>query len=121
MNFLIDNALSPIIAKGLKEAGFESMHVRDVGMSASSDPVIFEYAKQNDQIIVSADTDFGTLLALWKYSKPSVILFRTSDKRPQSQLSLLLTHISEIKEALIAGSIVVFEDNRIRIRTLPIG
>jgi len=26
MNFLIDNALSPIIAKGLKEAGFESMH-----------------------------------------------------------------------------------------------
>ncbi len=38
-----------------------------------------------------------------------------------SPISLLLTHISEIKDALIAGSIVVFEDNRIRIRTLPIG
>jgi predicted nuclease of predicted toxin-antitoxin system len=66
-------------------------------------------------------SDFGTLLALRQYSKPSVILFRCTDKRPQSQLSLLLSHISEIKDALIAGSIVVFEDNRIRIRSLPIG
>lgn len=121
MKFLVDNALSPIIAKGLKEAGFEAIHVRDINMRSSSDSIIFEHARQNDQIIVSADTDFGTLLALWQYSKPSVILFRTSNKRPQSQLFLLLTHISGIKDALIAGSIVVFEDNRIRIRALPIG
>lgn len=121
MKFLIDNALSPIIAKGLKEAGFDAIHVRDINMRSSADTVIFEHARQNDQIIVSADTDFGTLLALRQTAKPSVILFRTSDKRPQSQLSLLLTHIAEIKDALIAGSIVVFEDNRIRIRTLPIG
>lgn len=121
MKFLIDNALSPIIAKGLREAGFEAMHVRDIGMHSASDIVIFEYASQNDQIIVSADTDFGTLLALRQYSKPSVILFRCTDKRPKSQLSLLISNIPEIKNALISGSIVVFEDKRIRIRALPIG
>ncbi len=121
MKFIVDNALSPIIAKGLKKAGFDAVHVRDINMRSSADTIIFEYARQNDRIIVSADTDFGTLLALWKYSKPSVILFRTSDKRPQSQLALLLTHIAEIKDALVAGCIAVFEDSRIRIRTLPIG
>lgn len=46
----------------------------------------------------------------------NVPVFTTS-----SQLSLLLAHIQKIKDALIAGSIVVFEDNRIRIRSLPIG
>ena len=121
MKFLVDNALSPIIAKGLREAGFEAIHVRDIGMHSASDIVIFEYASQNDQIIISADTDFGTLLALRQYSKPSVILFRYTNKRPQSQLSLLISNITEIKNALVSGSIVVFEDNRIRIRTLPIG
>lgn len=120
MKFLVDNALSPIIAKGLKEAGFDAVHVRDINMRSSADEIIFEHARQNDRIIVSADTDFGTLLALRKYSKPSVILFRTTDKRPQSQLSLLLTNIAEIEDALTAGSIVVFEDSRIRIRELPI-
>lgn len=121
MRFLIDNALSPIIAQGLQKTGFEAIHVRDIGLHAASDSVIFEHAFKNDRIIVSADTDFGTLLALRQSDKPSVILFRCTNKQPQSQLSLLLSHLSEIKDALIAGSVVVFEDNRIRIRALPIG
>ena len=121
MKFLVDNALSPIIAQGLREAGFEAIHVRDIGMHSSPDSEIFRSALQNDQILISADTDFGTILALRQHLKPSLILFRTTDKRPHSQLSLLISHISEIKDALIAGSVVVFEDNRIRIRALPIG
>jgi predicted nuclease of predicted toxin-antitoxin system len=120
MKFLIDNALSHIIAQGLQKAGFEAIHVRDIGLHSASDSVIFEHAFKNEQIIISADTDFGTLLALRQYAKPSVILFRTSNKRPQYQLSLLTSHISEIKDALTNGSIIVIEDNRIRIRALPI-
>ncbi|MCL5978017.1 MAG: DUF5615 family PIN-like protein [Nitrospirae bacterium] len=35
MKFLIDNALSPIIAQGLQKAGFEAIHVRDIGLHAA--------------------------------------------------------------------------------------
>jgi len=120
MKFLVDNALSPLIAKGLREAGFEAVHVRDIGMQSASDQIIFEYAKEANLTIVTADTDFSTLLALWRYSRPSVIIFRTSDKHPKTQLALLLNQTSEITDALSEGSIVVFEDTRIRIRPLPI-
>jgi len=120
MKFLVDNALSPILAKGLREAGFEAVHVRDIGMHSAADQMIFEYARQTEMTIVTADTDFGTLLALWQHSRPSVIIFRTSDKRPKTQLSLLLNQVSEIQDALSEGSIVVFEDTRLRIRHLPI-
>ena len=113
--------LSPIIAQGLQKAGFETIHVRDIGLRSASDSVIFEHAFKNDQIIISADTDFGTLLALQQPPKPSVILFRCADKRPHSQLALLLSNLSTIQDALLSGSIVVLEDNRIRIRALPIG
>ena len=120
MKFIVDDALSPLIANGLREAGYEAIHVRDVGLQSASDLSIFQYAFKNEWILVSADADFGTLLAQTQHSRPSVILYKSTDKRPQSQLSLLLSNISRIRDALIAGSVIVFEDNRIRIRALPI-
>jgi predicted nuclease of predicted toxin-antitoxin system len=121
MRFLVDNALSPRLAEGLRSAGHDAAHVRDYGMAAASDEDILECATQEHRVIVSADTDFGTILALREAARPSFVLFRRSDKRPQSQLMLLLSHLDQIRKPLLDGSVVVFEDARIRMRSLPIG
>ncbi|KJU81830.1 hypothetical protein MBAV_005976, partial [Candidatus Magnetobacterium bavaricum] len=82
---------------------------------------ILAKAVSDDRIIVSADTDFGTLLALRGQRRPSVILFRRSTQRhPDMQLRLLLSNLSAIENSLEEGSIIVFEQARIRIRYLPI-
>ncbi len=120
MRFLIDNALSPSIAKGLNTSGYNAVHVREIGMASATDFVIMNHAINDNRIIVSADTDFGTLLALRVYTKPSFVLFRMTDKRPSSLLNHLLVNLGRIKEDLEKEAIVVIEDNRIRVRKLPI-
>ncbi len=119
MKFLVDNALSFRLAEGLRDAGHDALHVRDVGLQTATDEEIFEKAQSTDRIIISADTDFGTLLALRASSKPSVILFRRSDKQPDEQLQLIKHNTSQIEEALTKGAVVIFDDTRIRIRLLP--
>lgn len=121
MRFLIDNALSQLLAEGLREAGHDAMHVRDHEMQSASDMEIFKFAAAQDRILVSADTDFGALLALWHDKKPSVILLRHPHKRPRSQAALLLANLATIEEAVEQGCIVILEANRIRVRSLPIG
>ena len=121
MKFLIDNALSPQIASGLVEAGYDAIHVRDLNMGTSSDIDIFDLAILEQSVIISADTDFGTLLSLRSEKFPSVILFRRGISHiPQAQLSILLHNLPNIIDLLEQGSIIIFDKNRIRTRTLPI-
>ena len=83
--------------------------------------MVFDRAAEEGRVLVSADTDFGALLATRSTRKPSVIQFRGRGSRlPEALARTILSNLSQLAEALESGSIVTFEPSRVRVRALPI-
>lgn len=72
----------------MRRAGHDAVHVRDVGLGPADDTVIFARARAEGRVLVSADTDFSTILAVGNLAEPSLILFRRrTGRRPAVQLA----------------------------------
>ncbi len=95
--------------------------MRDVGLQSAPDPAVLAAALEQDRVLVTLDTDFGTLLALSGARQPSVVLFRGEvTRRPEGQAMVLLANLEQITEDLSEGAAVVIGDDRVRVRRLPI-
>lgn len=55
MKFLVDNALSYLVAEGLCQAGHDAKHVQEYEIQAADDSVIFEFATREERVVISAE------------------------------------------------------------------
>lgn len=121
MRFLLDKNISYRVGSYITEAGLSAIHVDDVGLPAAPDVEILAFARAEGWIIVSSDTDFGTLLAAQRATSPSVILTREVSTLPAKQLAdLVITNLPVIADDLAAGAMVAIGKHAIRIRRLPL-
>ncbi len=75
MKLLFDENLSPVLPRLLADIFPESIHVSDVGMRSSDDPVVWDFAKGGDYMIVSKDSDMHDL-SLVLGNPPKVVWIR---------------------------------------------
>lgn len=93
----------------------------DLGLTSATDEVVLAQAVADERVLVSADTDFGTLLARSGADKPSVVLIRRAvGRRADQQARLLIDNLPQVQDDLQDGAVVVFGEKTIRIRRLPI-
>jgi predicted nuclease of predicted toxin-antitoxin system len=121
MKFLLDQNISPKVATPLRTAGHDVSVAREVGLRSATDEVVMAAARSEGRVLVSADTDFGALLALTGATEPSFPLMRrASNQRPAEQAALILDNLDLVSDDLEAGAIVVLGESTIRIHRLPI-
>ena len=83
MKLLFDENISYKLVHALADLYPDSAHPRDIGLKASDDRYIWEYAKTNDLIIVSKDSDFYQRSLLFKHP-PKVIWIRRGNCATQT-------------------------------------
>lgn len=121
MKLLLDANLSPEVARLLNEAGHDAIHVRDIGLLSAPDPGILQAAAKQGRVLLTADADFGALLALASLASPSVLLLRSADHlRPSEQAELIAANLPSISDDLEKGAIASLARDRLRVRDLPI-
>src|SRR5882672_11507680 len=112
MRFLADAGVSPKTVEFLKQLGHEAIHVRTLGLQQATDSELVDRARADSSVVVTFDLDFGDLLAVGVLDKPSVIIFRLADERPDSVNQRLSRVIAERVSELESGSLILVEDTR---------
>jgi predicted nuclease of predicted toxin-antitoxin system len=110
LRFLIDNALPPQVADLLVAAGHDAVHVRSYGMQAARDEEILARALEEDRIVVSADSDFGAILAAQEAERPSFLLFRDPNLLVAvDYVNMLLSALPVLVPELASGCVLFFD------------
>jgi predicted nuclease of predicted toxin-antitoxin system len=95
MKLLFDQNISRKLAKELEDLFPEASHVYYLDLQQASDKEIWEYAKNNDFIIVTQDSDFNERGLIHGYP-PKVVWLRTGNTSTQNIKYLLVKHSQDI-------------------------
>jgi len=121
MKIVIDVCLSRQVAEALTNAGFDAVHWFNIGGPKAKDAMIMAWAQEEGRMVVTADTDFGHLLAKSSGASPSTVILRTAVHSVNVVIPLLLEVIPAYSEELKEGALITVDEQRVRIRKLPIG
>ena len=118
MKFLLDNDLPKWMINAFVGAGYEAVHVRDLGRSRDADPLIGEFARAGEWTIVTGDFDFADVRNYRPAGRPGVVVLVIPRHRGSPYMRLLL---DEVFAHLAAGrptrgKLLIVEPGRIRVR-----
>jgi predicted nuclease of predicted toxin-antitoxin system len=97
MRFIFDQNISHRILAILPEQFSDSTSVKKEGLINSTDREIWEFAKKNDFVIVTQDSDFNDLNLLFGYP-PKIIWIRTGNLKTKAIVDILNTYLVEIEK-----------------------
>ncbi|GHV90683.1 hypothetical protein AGMMS50268_11860 [Spirochaetia bacterium] len=120
MKILVDMNLSPEWADYLIGNSLEAVHWSSCGSPDSPDTAIMTYAKEHNFVVLTNDLDFGTILALTHYEKPSVIQIRSGVLSPIRIGGSVTSAIKKLSTEIEQGALVTIDLNKIRLHLLPL-
>ncbi len=120
MRLLADLHIAPRTVEFLRTLGHDVCRVTDLLPANASGQAIVERAAQEHRIILTQDLDFSSIIALSGRPGPSLLSLRLTSSKVELVNSVLQRILPILESDLEHGSIVTVEDQRIRLRRLPL-
>jgi predicted nuclease of predicted toxin-antitoxin system len=90
MKLLLDENLSDRIVDKIIDLYPDSQHVKTLGLINTDDAIIWEFAKTNNFVIISKDSDFHQRSLL--YDHPPKFIYLRIGNSPTSKIVQILRH-----------------------------
>jgi predicted nuclease of predicted toxin-antitoxin system len=120
MKFLADMGISLRTVAWLRDAGYDTVHLREEELQRLPDEEILIKSRTEERILLTVDLDFAQLLAVSGETLPSVILFRLGNENYEAINERLTDVLSQCQQDLEVGAIVSVSNETFRVRRLPI-
>jgi len=120
MEYIADIHISPKTIKLLLDNGYKIRRVSDFLKCTASDHSILDLAAKENKTIITQDLDFSAILTERSTNKPSIITLRLNNAKPLRIAKILKKVLPQIENEVAKGCIAIIEEDRIRIRKLPI-
>ncbi len=120
MKVLVDMNLSPGWANLLTEMGFEAIHWSAVGSGSAPDTALMQWAAERGYVVLTADLDFGAILAATRSRRPSVVQVRSDILTPRAIGDAVVSALRQARQELLDGALISIDATRARLRILPL-
>ena len=120
MKFLADMPISPKTVARLRFLGHDVYRISEKGLYKAKDHDIIEIAIRENRVILTMDLDFAAIIATSHMTIPSAVIFRVMGESHENINALLENVLPLVESDLLNGAIVIIEDDRFRVRSLPI-
>jgi predicted nuclease of predicted toxin-antitoxin system len=89
LSFLTDENIDQEVVKFLRDQGFDVLDIKEQGLFRLSDRSILELAEKQSRVVISQDSDFGTLIFRDKMDVRGVIYLRPGHESPEVHLQTM--------------------------------
>lgn len=117
---LLDQGLPRSAVRLISAAGWDVVHVGDIGLQRAEDSLVLDRARLDARVCITLDADFHALLATTEAKSPSAVRVRIEGLDGKAICELLLKVWPQIESALRDGALVTITERSVRVRTLPI-
>ena len=123
MNVLVDENLSPSMVQRLAAKGVVAVHVAHIGMPGATDPQVWKYAYEHDQIVVTMNVEDFLHLASGVDLHPGLIVLRATGGLSRDEqwawVEPVVDHLLASGEGLVNKAVMVTGIGKFNVVDLP--
>lgn len=118
MRFLADENLSAVSIRSLREAALDVEAIGEVSPSAPDERVL-AHARENEQILITFDRDFGDLVYHRGAARPPGIIYLRIPAADPGSAARAVLDLLRIPGLILEGRFTVVDLDKVRQRPLP--
>ena len=116
LRFLTDEDVPRSTARVLRDAGFDAVDVRDVGLRGKSDVTVYAYAQKEERLLITCDLGFSNILNFPPSQSVGLIVVRIADSEPIDHFNHdVVRAVTEVADNL-RQHLAIVEIGKVRLR-----